>query len=187
MSNDYDEFSDDKLSQAARQLATDIAPQRDLWPDIAEAIEDPRVRWWSPRFAQAAAVLLLVGASSAITWQIAGNTRSSGTEVMTPDMVFEQASFGGRYHLGPGFQDARNSLVAELDAELAKLSVEDRATIETNLQLIHEAIFEMNQALEQEPDNVLLQERLLRTYRDELALLRRVSGLTRDVMLRNDI
>ena len=42
-------------------------------------------------------------------------------------------------------------------------------------------------ALEKEPENMLLQERLLNTYREELALLRRVSSLTRNVMLRNDI
>ena len=29
---------DDKLDQAARQLATEIAPERDLWPGIAERI-----------------------------------------------------------------------------------------------------------------------------------------------------
>ena len=84
-------------------------------------------------------------------------------------------------------KDARDSLVAELKVELAKLSAEDRATIETNLTLIHSAIDEMNEALEEEPDNVFLQERLLRTYREELVLLRRVGGLTRNVMLRNDI
>jgi len=53
--------------------------------------------------------------------------------------------------------------------------------------LIHEAIAEMNNVLEQEPDNALLQEQLLRAYREELGLLRRVSGLTRNIMMRNDI
>ena len=45
----------------------------------------------------------------------------------------------------------------------------------------------MNLALEEDPENILMQERLLNTYREELTLLRRVSGLTRNVMLRNDI
>ena len=83
--------------------------------------------------------------------------------------------------------DARNALAAELDVELQKVSPEARADIETNLQLIQNAIFEMNEALEQDPENILLQERLLNTYREELDLLRRVGGLTRNVMLRNDI
>ena len=53
--------------------------------------------------------------------------------------------------------------------------------------MIHNAIVEINTALEQEPDNVLLQSKLLGAYREELTLLRRVSGLTRNVMTRNDI
>lgn len=180
------EQNDDKLMQAASQLATEIAPERDLWPGIAEGIEAPPQRRWSPMFAQAAAVAMLMAASAGITWYMTKGENVATPEVVPADMIFERASFGNR-NLGPSFQDARDSLVAELEFELAKLSDEDRATIETNLTLIHTAINEMNEALEEEPDNVFLQERLLRTYREELVLLRRVGGLTRNVMLRNDI
>ena len=180
------ERDDDKLTRAARQLATEIKPERDLWPGIAEAITAPSKPRWTPMFAQAAAVLLLVGASSAVTFVAVKGTEQPVVRV-APDLVFEQASFGNRYSLGPGFQDARNALVAEFEVELKRLSPETRAEIETNLELVQKAIFDINQALEQEPNNVLLQERLLRTYRDELELLRRVGGLTRNVMRRNDI
>ena len=107
--------------------------------------------------------------------------------IASPDMIFEQASFGNRYRLGDGFHDARDALVADLETELQRLPPESRKNIETNLTLIHSAINEMNLALEQDPENVLLQQRLLNTYKEELALLRRVSGLSRNVMLRNDI
>ena len=137
-------------------------------------------------FAQAAAVVLLVGASSAVTY-MSMKSSVSPIVIASPDMVFEQASFGNRYNLGPGFQDARNTLVADLDVELERLSPEARENIEVNLTLIHSAINNMNVALEEDPENIVLQERLLRTYREELALLRRVRGLTRNVMLRNDI
>ena len=180
------ERDDDKMTRAARQLATEITPERDLWPGIAEAITAPSKPRWTPMFAQAAAVLLLVGASSAVTFVAVKGTEQPVVRV-APDLVFEQASFGNRYSLGPGFQDARNALVAEFEVELKRLSPETRAEIETNLELVQKAIFDINQALEQEPNNVLLQERLLRTYRDELELLRRVGGLTRNVMRRNDI
>lgn len=180
------ERNDDKLSRAARQLATGISPERDLWPGIAEAITAPKRPRWTPMFAQAAAVLLLVGASSAVTYLAVKDDAQPIVQV-TPDLVFEQASFGSRYNLGPGFQDARNALVAEFEFELERLPPETRAEIQTNLELVQKAIFDINQALEQEPGNTLLQERLLRTYHDELELLRRVGGLTRDVMRRNDI
>jgi hypothetical protein len=179
-------MNDDKLMKAAGKLATDIKPQRDLWAGIAEVIEKPAPKRWSPMFAQAAAVVLLVGGSSAVTYMTMKGAAPT-TVVASPDMIFEQASFGNRYNLGPGFQDARNALVADLEVELERLSPEARENIEVNLTLIHSAINDMNVALEEDPENILLQERLLRTYREELTLLRRVRGLTRNVMLRNDI
>ena len=180
-----DEF-DNKLDRAARQLATEISPARDLWPGIAEAIERPQRSRWTPMFAQAAAVVLLVGASSTITYLAVMDSKGPVTAV-APELVFEQASFGNNYNLGPGFQDARNSLRDELDVEMTYLSPEARVDIQDNLDLIHQAIVEINTALEREPDNVLLQQKLLRAYREELTLLRRVGGLTRNVMMRNDI
>lgn len=177
---------DDKLDLAARRLAKELSPERDLWPGIAEAIERPQRSRWMPMLAQAAAVVLLVGGSSAVTY-IAVKDNSGPVAAVAPDLVFEQASFGKNYNLGPGFQDARRSLRAELDVELARMSPEARQDIRTNLDVIHSAIIEINSALEREPDNVLLQQKLLRAYREELTLLRRVGGLTRNVMMRNDI
>jgi hypothetical protein len=177
---------DDKLDRTAQQLATEISPERDLWPGIAEAIAAPKRSRWTPMLAQAAAVVLLVGASSAVTY-IATKDSSGPVVSVAPELVFEQAAFGGNYHLGPGFQDARNSLRDDLDIELARLSDAAREDVQANLELIHQAIIEINKALEQEPDNVLLQQKLLQAYREELTLLRRVGGLTRNVMRRNDI
>ncbi|NQV87567.1 MAG: hypothetical protein HQ492_10875 [Woeseiaceae bacterium] len=179
-------MNDDELMQAAAKLSKAVSPGRDLWPGISDAITRPAPRRWSPMLAQAAAVVLLVGGSSAVTYMTMKDN-VAGPVIATPDMVFEQASFGNRYNLGPGFQDARNRLVADLDAALEKLSPESRENIEDNLTLVHTSINDMNIALENDPENTVLQERLLRAYREELALLSRVSGLTRNVMLRNDI
>jgi hypothetical protein len=179
-------MNDDKLMQSAERLSTEIKPEHDLWPGIAETIAKPAPKRWTPIFAQAAAVVLLVGASSAVTYMTMKNNVSP-VVIASPDMIFERASFGNRYNLGPGFQDARYTLVADLEVELERLSPEVRENIATNLTLIHSAINDMNIALEADPENILLQERLLRAYREELTLLRRVSGLTRNVMLRNDI
>jgi len=180
------EANEDKLDLAAKRLATEISPERDLWPGIAEAMEAPGRSRWAPMFAQAAAVVLLIGASSAVTYVAVKGDQVPVTQV-SPDLIFEQASFGNRHNLGPGFQDARNSLAAELDVELAKLSRESRADVEANLELVHQAIVEINLAFEQDPNNALLQAKLLGAYREELSVLRRVGGLTRNVMMRNDI
>ena len=49
-------MNDDKITQAAQQLATDVTPERDLWSGIAAAIEAPERRRWTPMLAQAAVV-----------------------------------------------------------------------------------------------------------------------------------
>jgi len=176
---------EDRIEKAARSLRTEISPERDLWPGIAEAIAEPERSRWTPLLAQAAAVILLVGGSSAITYMTVKNDVQPVTEV-TPNLVFERASFGN-HNLGPGFQDARDGLAVELDAELARLSPAARAEVDANLEVIHKAIVEINAALEQDPGNTMLQQKLLQAYREELSMLRRVSGLTRNVMVRNDI
>ncbi len=177
---------DDELMAKAADLATEIAPARDLWPDIEAAIAEPLPRrsWFTPYLAQAAAVLLLVGGSSGITWYVMSDNEAP-VQVVAPDLVFEQVSFA-RYELGPGFQDARARLSSKLDVELEKLSPETRTAVEENLEAIRVAIAEISTALEAEPDNVLLQELLLKTYQEELMLMRHVGGLTQDVMMRNN-
>ena len=180
--------TDDKLMAAAAQLSTEIAPERDLWPEIEARIEVPARRSrWTPYLAQAAAIVLLIGASSSVTYMMtkSGPNVSPGTTALGLDSDF--VSFGGNYELGQGFQNARNNLAAQMDLELDRLSPDVRAEVEENLAVIRNAITEINSALEEEPDNVLLQELLLKTYREELTVMRKVGGLTQNVMSRNDI
>lgn len=177
---------DDKLDRAAQGLRREIAPERDLWPGIEEAIAAPRRSRWTPMLAQAAAVVLLVGASSAITWMVV-NDEDAPVVNVAPELMFEQASFGGDRSLGPDFLAARGALRAELDLEMARLSPEIRDDVQANIELVQDAIYEINLALEEDPDNALLQQKLLSAYRDEINLLRNVSSITRNVMTRNDI
>lgn len=179
------ERTDDKLMDAASRLTTEISPERDLWPGIEGALDAPRRAAWAPLLAQAAAVVLLVGASSTITY-LAVTGKEPVVEV-APELLFEQTSFGGHYRLGPEFQDARDSLAVQLDRELARLSAESRTDVEENLAFVHAAIADINDALVEDPDNVMLQAKLLQAYREQLSVLRRVSNLTRNVMMRNDI
>jgi hypothetical protein len=177
---------DDKLIAAASSLATEISPEQDLWPGIARAIAQPKRSRRTPVFAQAAAVVLLIGASSGLTY-FAVKDQQRIIEVVPSGLVFEQASFGGRYALGVDYQEARGDLAAQLDVELARLSPEAREEIELNLSMIRGAIAQINEALEDVPDNALLQELLVKAYREELALMQRIGGLTQHVMSRKDI
>jgi hypothetical protein len=194
---DYDR---DVLMAAARELPPGIAPNRDLWPGIAQAIaaekaaeKASRARGrpgWNGLFAQAAAVLLLVGGSSGVTWlAMRQDVQPISTEPSAEALQFQSVagSFGSQYHLGPDFLDARNDLAARLDDELARLSPETQAEVRKNLDTIRAAIVEMNAALAREPDNALLQGLLMSAYRDELAVMSRVDGMANSAMRRTDI
>ena len=183
------EERDDKLTAAARQLATEIQPQRDLWPDIELAITEPapqRSRW-TPMFAQAAAIVLLVGASSGLTYLAVKDNQPVMIPQPTPEYTFERAAFGSNYTLGSDYLDTRADMVERFEQELVRLSPAERQDVEQSLEVIRAAIDEINAALQEDPDNVLLQDLLMKTYHEELNVMRKVGGVTQSVMSRRDI
>ena len=182
MSNEHE----DKLLQAAGRLATEISPERDLWPGIEEAINRPSRSRWTPMLAQAAAVVMLVGASSLITYTLV-KQEPVVIEVSRPGLAADQAAFTNSSFLGDGYRMARGSVSAQLHRELERLSPEARADIERNLAVIRQAIADINQALAKEPDNELLQELLANAYREEVAIMQRVGTLAQQLVPRKDI
>lgn len=182
---------DDKLMAAAGKLATEISPQRDLWPGIEQAIVKPKRSRWIPVLAQAAAVVLLVGASSMVTYYVVSDDPQAVevqvVEVMRPALNTELAAFGGRTMLGEKYRITHGEITSQLHRELERLSPEARADVERNLAVIRQAIGDINQALAREPDNELLQELLANAYREELATMQRVGSLAQQVMSRKDI
>ncbi|HNP37894.1 MAG TPA: hypothetical protein PKK10_18785 [Woeseiaceae bacterium] len=178
---------DDKLLEDAARLATDIAPQRDLWPTIAAGIQAPRTARQPRYFAQAAAVLLLVAATSMLTYTLTKKAPGIVEVPVATQLEVEPAAYSPRYELSSDYTLARDDLQLEMEKELARLSPEARVGVERNLKIIQDAIVEINTALEQEPGNILLQELLQKTYREELNVMRKVGGLTKSVMSRNDI
>jgi hypothetical protein len=183
------EERDDKLTAAARKLATHVQPQRDLWPDIELAITEkaPRRSRWTPMFAQAAAVVLLIGASSGLTYLAVKDDRPVVISQPAPEYAFERAAFGSTYTLGSDYLDTRAEMVAQFERELDHLSPGERQDVEQSLEVIRGAINDINTALEQDPDNTLLQDLLMKTYHEELNVMRKVGGVTQSVMSRSDI
>ena len=178
----------DKLIERAAELATKVRPQRDLWPGIAGRIaEPPGKRRWTPLLAQAAAVVLLIGGSSSVTLWVTRDEQPPQMQVVPQNLVFEQAAFGAEHTFGSVYRSAGGDYRQQLDEQLERLSPEARTAVENNLALIRSAIDEISVALEKNPDSELLQELLLRSYRDQQALMRRVGSLTQHVMTRKDI
>ena len=189
MNRETDNVNNDALTQAASKLAAGEQPERDLWPEIEAAITAPQKQRWQFPFAQAAAVLLLVGGSSAVTF-VAMQDR--GAEVVPHmavrgELIVEPAAFGNYFELGPDYENARADLTTQLEKELESLPPETRAEIEKNLASVRAAIAEINQAMANQPNNVKLQLLLLNNYRRELEILSGMSGMTTGVMSRTDI
>lgn len=179
---------EDKLMADAANLEKEIAPQRDLWPGIEAAIAQPAAArgggmGW---FAQAAAVVLLVAGSSTVTYLVTQEEPGATPSPMQGELRVSPV-FGADYYLSQEFVDARDYLVADLDGELDRLSPEARKEVEDNLAVIRQAISDINAALSEEPGNPHLQDLLMKTYREELAVMRNVGGLTQSVMSRDDI
>lgn len=193
MNVDDDTRFDEELMARAAKLDASVEPSRDLWPEIAAAISvpaRPNRSVWNSVWAQAAAVLLLVGGSSGVTYLAVKDGGDSTLPVIgTQDLVFTpvSGSFGSQYTLGPDYQDARRELASRVEERLENLAPETREDVLANLESIRQAIEDINRALAEEPDSVLLQELLLDTYRDELSLMNKVDGITRAAMRRGDI
>ena len=190
MNENRPDHFDDELMLRASELAKDIQPERDLWPNIAEAIAKPSAGLpWNRYFAQAAAVVLLVGGSSGLTYlALTGDQPTLSPVNQGPGLVFQpvSGSFGSQYTLGPDFKDARSVLESRLEQELQRLSPEAREDVNMNLATIRTVLVDINRALANDPDNVLLQKLLISSYQEELSVMKQVNGITDSVMFRED-
>jgi hypothetical protein len=192
MNSNDDSTFDDELNRLAAKLPTEVSPDRDLWPEIEQAITTPAKHHgtsWNTPWAQAAAVVLLVAGSSGITYVAVRDDGPQSPVVIDSTNVFETVSgdFGRKYTLGNEYLDAHGELQNELDEKLEFLSPESRDEVIKNLNTIRAAIKDINQALAAEPDNILLQELLLSAYHGEISLMKKVDGIANSAMRRNDI
>jgi hypothetical protein len=105
----------------------------------------------------------------------------------TVHRVAPASPFGPAYELDGGYQAARAGLVDDLEQHLASLDPEARVAVLENLETIRRAMAEINAALGDDPASVLLQNQLLATYQDELAVLANLQRVTGRLPQRNDL
>jgi hypothetical protein len=193
---------EDALIRAARQLPREIQPARDLWPEISAGIDESSARprrqpaavpWY---YAMAAAIAFMGlgglltlavvdrqagdGSGSATSTRPVAVADTSGTSDVMP------ASFGNYAQLGPEYESARAQLAIGLAERIDRLPPAERAKIERNLTEIQRSLREINVALQLDPNNGLLQELLLSTYQQELAMLANVNQMAGALPARTD-
>jgi hypothetical protein len=177
------------LEAQLRGLPRELEPGRDLWPAI-EARLEPRVRRRAPAWLwQAAAAVLLVAGSSLLTATLLDHDDDSGKMAATPRATGSAtvapppgaavpAAYAPGSQLDPEYLAARQQLTAMLNERIATLPDSTRAKLEQNLAELRRAAEQVNAALAEQPGDPLLQELLLKTYQDELAVLANVNQLT---------
>lgn len=182
--------ADARLDAALARLPRSIEPPRDLWPPIeaglpaggAPAVAATPSRPW---LWQLAAALLLVVTSSAITAVLVqrGSPPApvAGTAPVTPRGPVEvrRTSFPTDYAPGPEYYAARQQMLDTLARRLDQLPPETRVEIAGNLAEIRRGADKIAAALAEQPGDPLLEELLLNSYQDELAMLANVDQLTR--------
>jgi hypothetical protein len=190
---------DAKLDARLRGLPLEIEPERDLWTGIAARLETGAAPMAVPArrpawIWQAAAAVILVAGSSLLTASLldrkapaeqsasrpavapaaSGQAPATGTE----GAVAMPAAFGPSGKLDNEYLAARQQLTRMLDERIAALPPSARAKLEFNLGEMRRAADEINAALAAQPGDPLLEELLLKTYQDELAVLSNVNELT---------
>lgn len=183
----------DPLDRALASLPKDIAPSRDLWAGIqAEIGSDapPQVHAPTHRprtWMRMAAGVLLVLASSVTTYVI--TQRSAEQKILqvresaqkqlqaAPAAPVMPVSFA-QDTLGEEYMRARTMLDAEFQRQLVTLPPVTRTKLERNLADLRRAASEISATLAEHPNHPLLQELLLSTYQNELALLASVTQVS---------
>lgn len=180
MSSDDDTVTalqpNDPLLARARRLHTDIAPQRDLWPEIRTRMHQPQRTPFAWLKLAAAAVVLVV-LSSSVTLVLNPDRSPVETAATQAQPTLMQAEFA----------QTKTDLMFALEAELSSLSPEDRQVLATNLTAIDQAMAQINDAMDGNPNSDLLLELLLSTYTDQLNLMGDMHDLTRSVNERTGI
>jgi predicted anti-sigma-YlaC factor YlaD len=149
-------------------LPKSVAPEDDLWPGIQARIESRRIagRIALRRWALAAAAVLLIGVSSAVTAMLLRPPSGSAVWASTRLIGFEAE-----------YTAASDDLTAALSAARSRLAPETIATIERNLTVIDQALTESRRALALDPGNIALEQLVVAAWRQKVDLLRRATAI----------
>jgi anti-sigma factor RsiW len=166
----YLETGEPRLAEAER-LAKSVEPAVDLWPEIRTRLRtrDRGGRGITvPRWALAAAAVLLIAVSSGVT-AVLLRAPHAGPTVSTAEAVSP---------LEASYASASAELATALDRARGKLAPATIAIIERNLAVIDGALAESRRALAADPGNAALERLVIAAWQQKVDLLRRAAALS---------
>lgn len=186
--------ADQDPTLAARHLPRSIQPDRDLWPEIEARLTAERTAsnsqpgaaapgWRGPGMARAGIAAGLL-AACAVLWVASGmptGARNDGTGPSQRPGGHPAGTVQVRLGAPADLLESRAALIAPLYGQLAGLPPETRTVVVANLNVINQALDEIDRALQEAPDSSLNRRLLMSMYADQLTMLTDMSGLIRRV------
>lgn len=173
------------LLDAAAKLPQDIAPKRDLWPEIVAQLEPQSLQtdsapsdWrrpmrWAASFTGAALAVL-----AAFAVMKSRDVEQPAQVATTPGEAVTQPAEFLPITQDPSYRAARAELLTSFEKQLAMLPPEDRAKVEQGLKDIQSGLHALNQALQRNPHNAALRRLVLGAYQRELEYMQTIDTLT---------
>jgi hypothetical protein len=205
-------MTDDTIDEAKlRDLMKDVAalprsiePPADAWAKIRaeidasggggkgeggsdlEAKRHARIAFWQrPMFLAAAALLLVAGSSAITAVALSGRGESAGAGSVQPRPAAITADSNGPASLAQftlvesDYLRAVNDLSATLESNEGSLSPETIAKLRESIKVIDAAILEARNALAADPANRTLIQMLANSYEQKVDLLKRTTEMAR--------
>lgn len=162
------------ITRTAAALPHDLSPSRDLWEGIETRLEARRPirRWMNPLvLAAAAMVFAAIGlgvllAPSRTTAPPTGGFPSSEGVVHAQSERLPSRGFRFEY------EQARNDLEAVIESRRDRLDPETLEVIERNMNVIDQAIIDIEQALDSNPGETQLDRQLMLAYQQQIKVLK---------------
>ena len=164
------------LVEAAGRLASEVAPNRDLWPAIEVRLQADRSakRLWWLQLAAAGIALAILSVPLSVWWAGRGlddDRTAIENEHQTPSLA-TQAQLA---RSEDGVLLARTDLVTAIERHRDVVEADTLLMLEENMILLDRAIGEIRTALEEDPQNLRLRMLLAARYQQERKLLQKVS------------
>ena len=159
----------DWLRPHLQSLPAEIAPARDLWPEIARRLDRRGHSRWLP-VAVAASLLISVSATW-FTWQVLVQQRHDAAALLAAQQLLQQ--------IRQPYLPVRAEYEAQWPVLRAQLDPETAKVVERNLEIIHKANAELARALERQPDSPVLRQLLRQTMTQEVDVYRRAEAAGR--------